>query len=92
MPEEARAIALSINQIEKSAKVIRNGQKTGAFRKGDAKLLATCFWASVQGIMEEMASNPDMKTPKGGMDCIDIKVDMLTNIFWSDRIENGFSN
>ena len=64
MPEEARAIALSINQIEKSAKIIRKGQKTGAFRKGDAKLLATCFWASVQGIMEEMASNPDMKTPK----------------------------
>lgn len=64
MPEEARAIALSINQIEKSAKIIRKGQKTGVFRKGDAKLLATCFWASVQGIMEEMASNPNMKTPK----------------------------
>lgn len=24
------------------------------------------------------------------MDCIYIKVDMLTNILWSDRIENGF--
>ena len=64
MPEEARVIALSVDQIEKSAKIIRKGQKTGAFRKGDAKLLATCFWASVQGIMEEMASNPNMKTPK----------------------------
>ncbi|MCR5629795.1 TetR/AcrR family transcriptional regulator [Eubacterium sp.] len=64
MPEEARTIALSIDQIEKSAKVIRKGQKTGVFRKGDAKLLATCFWASVQGIMEEMANDDNMKTPK----------------------------
>ena len=63
MPEEARKIALNVNQIDATAEMIRKGQKSGVFRKGDAKLLATVFWASVQGVMEEMAMNPDMKTP-----------------------------
>lgn len=63
MPEEARKIALSVDQIEMTAKIIKKGQKDGVVRKGDAKLMATVFWASVQGIMEEMAMNPDMKTP-----------------------------
>lgn len=63
MPEEARAIAEQVSIIDSTAKLIRKGQKDGAFRKGDAKLMATCFWASVQGIMEEMAYNPDMRSP-----------------------------
>lgn len=25
--------------------------------------MARCFWSSVQGIMEQMASDPKMKTP-----------------------------
>ena len=37
--------------------MIEAGQKMGVFREGDAKLLSTCFWATVQGIMEEMAVN-----------------------------------
>ena len=63
MPEEARKIALNVNQIETTAKIIKKGQKSGTVRKGDAKLIATVFWAAVQGIMEEMAMNPDMKAP-----------------------------
>jgi AcrR family transcriptional regulator len=63
MPEEARKVAQSVTSIEDTAKLIRAGQKQGVFRKGDATLLSRCFWASVQGIMEEMSQDPEMKVP-----------------------------
>lgn len=63
MPEEAKKLANSVDTLEKTALMIREGQKTGVFRKGDAVLLARCFWASVQGIMEEMSMDHDMKAP-----------------------------
>ena len=63
MPEEARKIALSASGIEDTAKIIKKGQKEGIFRKGDPKLLSTCFWATVQGIMEEMALDDSMTPP-----------------------------
>ena len=63
MPEEARQVAMSVDTVESTAKLIEQGQKTGIFRKGDARLLSRCFWASVQGVMEEMAMDKEMKTP-----------------------------
>ena len=63
MPEEARRVARSVTSVDDTAKLIRAGQKQGVFRKGDAKLLSRCFWASVQGVMEEMAQDPEMKAP-----------------------------
>ena len=63
MPEEARKIALSTGAIDDTAKIIEKGQKSGVFRKGDPHLLSVCFWATVQGIMEEMALNEGMKAP-----------------------------
>ncbi len=63
MPEEARQVALSVDTIDSTAKLIEQGQKSGVFRNGDAKLLSTCFWASVQGVMEEMAMDKEMKAP-----------------------------
>jgi AcrR family transcriptional regulator len=63
MPEEARKVAQSVTSIEDTAKLICAGQKQGVFRKGDAILLSRCFWASVQGIMEEMSQDPEMKVP-----------------------------
>lgn len=64
MPEEARKIALSTGTIDSTAEIIKKGQKTGVFRKGDAKLLSVCFWATVQGIMEEMSLNEEMAAPE----------------------------
>lgn len=64
MPEEARKIALSVDTIEESARMIQKGQEMGVFRQGDSGLLAMCFWATVQGIMEEMAMHTDMQTPE----------------------------
>ncbi len=63
MPVEARKLAKSINTIETTAELIEKGQKDGVFREGNPKLLSSCFWAVVQGIMEEMALNKEMEEP-----------------------------
>ena len=63
MPEEARRIALSTGTIDFTAGIIRQGQEKGTFRQGDPRLLSICFWATVQGVMEEMALNPEMEAP-----------------------------
>jgi AcrR family transcriptional regulator len=63
MPEEARKIALSTTTIDETALIIQKGQESGVFRAGDPKLLSTCFWASVQGIMEEISLNENVQPP-----------------------------
>ncbi len=63
MPEEARKVALSVDAVDFTSGLIAKGQKDGIFHKGDAKLMSRCFWASVQGIMEEMAMDKSMETP-----------------------------
>ena len=63
MPEEAHKTALAVDSIEFTSALISRGQKDGIFREGDATLLARCFWASVQGIMEEMAMDKSMPAP-----------------------------
>lgn len=63
MPEEARKIAKKVSAIELTEQLIIKGQKEGTFHKGDAKVMAKCFWASVQGIMEEMAMDKTMEAP-----------------------------
>lgn len=63
MPEEARNLALSADTFTPTSEMIRQGQLSGVFHGGDPYLMATCFWASVQGIMEEMAMNRDLDAP-----------------------------
>ena len=63
MPEAARSIALKVDTISSTADLIMQGQKDGIFHEGDANTMSACFWASVQGIMEEMAMNTDMLPP-----------------------------
>ena len=63
MPEEARRVALSVTSIDDTAELIQAGQKAEIFHEGDAKLMSRCFWASVQGVMEEMAMDKEMKAP-----------------------------
>lgn len=60
VPLHVREIAMGVNQIEQSAKIIEEGQRQGYFREGDAHLLAFTFWSSVQGIMEQLAVTPGM--------------------------------
>lgn len=60
IPAHIREIALSVNQIEQSAGMIRAGQQYGYFREGDPYALSFAFWSSVQGIMEQLAVSPEM--------------------------------
>lgn len=61
IPPRIKEIAMGINQIEQSAEIIREGQRQGVFREGDARLLAFTFWSSVQGVMEQLAAEPQMR-------------------------------
>ena len=63
MPEEAGKIANAVDSIAFTAELIRQGQKSGVFHEGNAELMSRCFWASVQGIMEEMAMDREMEAP-----------------------------
>ena len=63
MPEEARKLSASADAVSPTVKLIKRGQRDGIFHEGDAKTMAIVFWASLQGIMEELAMNKDMNTP-----------------------------
>ena len=60
IPPHIKEIAMSVNQIEQSAEIIRAGQEQGYFRKGDPYALSFTFWSSVQGIMEQLAVSPEI--------------------------------
>ncbi|MBR5091429.1 MAG: TetR/AcrR family transcriptional regulator [Ruminiclostridium sp.] len=64
MPEEIRALALTVDQIRFSAELIKQGQETGSIRDGDPLALSNAFWCSVQGIMEYHAAVPDIPLPE----------------------------
>ncbi|MCR5502776.1 MAG: TetR/AcrR family transcriptional regulator [Lachnospiraceae bacterium] len=63
MPEEARKLAASVDALTPTVRMIESGQKAGIFHKGDADTMARCFWYAVQGIMERMAVDEEMKIP-----------------------------
>ena len=58
-----RELALSVDQMQRSAEVIAEGQRAGLFRAGDPLQLSQTFWASVQGVMEQWAADPAMTPP-----------------------------
>lgn len=60
IPEQIREIAMRVDQVEQSAKIIETGQKQGYFREGDPYALSFTFWSSVQGIMEQLAVTPTL--------------------------------
>lgn len=60
IPQHIREIAGSVDQIAQSAEVIEAGQRYGYFRSGDPYLLSFTFWSSVQGVMELLASEPEL--------------------------------
>lgn len=63
-PETVHRIAMQVNNIEKSIKVIENGQKQGLIRTGDPCALSNAFWCSVQGIAEQLALHPEIPLPE----------------------------
>lgn len=76
IPPHIREIALSVDQIEQSAEIIRAGQQYGYFREGDPYTLSFTFWSSVQGIMEQLAVSPEM-TENGQLPETDWIIDII---------------
>ncbi len=60
VPPHIKEIAAGVDQIKQSAEVIAAGQEYGYFREGDPYLRAFTFWSSIQGIMERLASAPEL--------------------------------
>lgn len=76
IPPHIKEIAAGVDQIEQSAEVIAAGQKYGYFREGDPYLLAFTFWSSIQGIMERLASAPEL-TESGRLPETDWIIDII---------------
>ena len=64
IPENIRELALSVNQIELSSKIIEEGQRNRTIKKGDTLALSNAFWCSVQGIMERKVNFPKIPLPE----------------------------
>ena len=64
MPETVKALAMQVDQMERSADLIRLGQERGYFREGDPYALSAAFWCSVQGVMEQHAITPELPLPE----------------------------
>lgn len=64
IPEDIRQLALSVDQIEFSAEIIRKGQEQGCIKEGDPMALSFAFWCSIQGIMEQHLITPEYALPK----------------------------
>lgn len=63
-PDTVHRIAMQVNNIEKSIKVIENGQRQGSIRDGNPYALSNAFWCSVQGIAEQLALHPETPCPE----------------------------
>jgi len=64
IPENIKEIALSVDTISKSVKIIEDGQKKGLIRKGNPMALSNAYWCSIQGIAEQYAMHPDIPLPE----------------------------
>lgn len=78
IPSQIREIAMRVDQVEQSAKLIEAGQKQGYFRKGDPYALSFTFWSSVQGIMEQLAVSPAL-LEQGKIPETDWLIDIIRN-------------
>ncbi|MDE6087238.1 MAG: TetR/AcrR family transcriptional regulator [Oscillospiraceae bacterium] len=64
IPDDIRQLALSVDQIEFSAEIIRKGQEQCCIKEGDPEALSFAFWCSIQGIMEQHLITPEYPLPK----------------------------
>lgn len=78
IPAQIREIAMRVDQVEQSAKIIEAGQKQGYFRGGDPYALSFAFWGSVQGIMEQLAVSPAL-IETGKLPDADWLIDIIRN-------------
>jgi AcrR family transcriptional regulator len=64
IPAKAKSKVASVDTIELCLPLIRKGQRSGAFRGGDARALAVTYWGAVQGIGETLGWYPAAPIPE----------------------------
>jgi len=64
IPAKVKRKVASIDTIRLSLPLICKGQRSGAFRAGDAFALALTYWGAVQGIGEALGWYPDASIPE----------------------------
>lgn len=64
LPEEQRAY-IKWGIFERSAEVIRAGQREGSIREGDPLALSVAFWGAIQGICHSVALESRLSIPDG---------------------------
>lgn len=84
IPPHIKELAMSINQMEQSAEIIKEGQRQGCIRDGSPYALSFAFWSSVQGVMEQLAVSPEMLESDSTLPNPDWILDILR-----DRGEQG---
>lgn len=62
-PEVVRNIALQVDTINQFVPIVKQGQKDGSIRLGDALALSNAFWCSIQGISQQYAAHPEIELP-----------------------------
>ncbi len=63
-PEHIREIAIQVNTIEQFVPIVQWGQREGTIREGDPPVISNAFWCSIQGIMEQYATNQAIDLPE----------------------------
>jgi AcrR family transcriptional regulator len=64
IPEYIREIALQVNTIQETSKIVEAGQQSGTIRQGNPLALANCYWCSIQGIAENYTCHPEVPLPE----------------------------
>lgn len=64
IPERLRKLAASVDTIAQSQSWVEAGQQDGSIRQGDVAVLSNMYWCSIQGIMEQYASRPEIPLPE----------------------------
>lgn len=64
VPESANLIAAQVDTMKQSIEVIEAGQKNGTIKAGNPAVLASAFWYSIQGIMEQYAQDNSVPLPQ----------------------------
>jgi AcrR family transcriptional regulator len=62
-PESVKKLLAGVDNVTPAAKKIRQGQKNGTIRQGNAVALAFAFWGAIQGIAEQIALIPNVPIP-----------------------------
>lgn len=63
-PEHIREIAMQVNTIEQFVPIVQWGQREGTIREGNPPAISNAFWCSIQGIMEQYATNQAIDLPE----------------------------